>query len=103
MGIAHRISNYYNQGLYNSKIRQALQKLIKLKAFISVIPQLMINAPEWTRILHDRILNDKLACQIYHKLLHYYNSQKNHFIYYLLQESVANHLKTESNNMLIVN
>lgn len=75
----------------------------QLEAFISVIPQLMINAPEWTRILHDRILNDKLACQVYQKLLHYHNSQKPHFLYYLLEVSIANHLKTESNNMFIFN
>jgi hypothetical protein len=75
----------------------------QLKAFINVIPQLMINAPEWTRILHDRILNDKLACQIYQKLLHDYNSQKSHFLYYLLEASIANHFKTESSNMLVIN
>ena len=65
----------------------------QLEAFIRVIPQLMINAPEWTRILHNRILNDKSACQIYQKLLHSINSQTPHFIYYLLEESVAHHLK----------
>jgi hypothetical protein len=41
----------------------------QIAAFIKVVPQLMINAPEWTRIIHDRILNDDSACQVYQKLL----------------------------------
>ncbi|MFN6539779.1 MAG: Imm30 family immunity protein [Nostoc sp. EkiNYC01] len=30
----------------------------QIAAFIQVVPQLMTDAPEWTRIIHDRILND---------------------------------------------
>lgn len=75
----------------------------QIEAFIKVIPQLMINAPEWTRILHNRILNDELACQIYQNKLHSINSKKPHFIYYLLEESVKNYLQTESNNILLAN
>ncbi|MEH2411260.1 Imm30 family immunity protein [Nostoc sp.] len=33
----------------------------QIAAFIKVVPQLMINAPEWTKIIHDRILNDDSA------------------------------------------
>ncbi|WP_442948275.1 Imm30 family immunity protein [Nostoc sp.] len=40
----------------------------QIAAFIKVVPQLMNDAPEWTRIIHDRILNDDSACQIYQKL-----------------------------------
>lgn len=69
----------------------------QMAAFISVIPQLMITAPEWTRILHNRILNDESACKIYYSLLHSLNSKKPHFLYHLLEESVINKLKTEFN------
>ncbi|MCP2728334.1 Imm30 family immunity protein [Limnofasciculus baicalensis] len=65
----------------------------QLEAFISVVPQLMITAPDWTRIIHNRILNDEPACRIYHEILHSVNLQKPHFIYHLLEESAAIHLK----------
>lgn len=74
---------------------------MQITAFIKVIPQLMIHAPEWTRILHNRILNDELACHIYQKKLHSINSEKPHFLYYLLEESIKIYLETESNNILI--
>ncbi|MEH1871586.1 Imm30 family immunity protein [Nostoc sp.] len=65
----------------------------QIAAFIKVVPQLMINAPEWTRIIHDRILNDDSACQVYQKLLHSANLNTPHFIYHLLEESIVNKLK----------
>lgn len=65
----------------------------QIAAFIKVVPQLMINAPEWTRIIHDRILNDDLACQFYQKLLHSANLNTPHFLYHLLEESIVNKLK----------
>lgn len=71
----------------------------QIEAFITIIPQLMLTAPEWTRILHDRILNDELASQVYQKLLHSINSQKSHFLYYLLEESVRNYLKNKENEL----
>jgi len=70
----------------------------QLQAFLNVIPELMTTAPEWTRILHLRILNDESACQIYQRLLHQNNTNKPHFIYYLLEESTHNYLKAESNS-----
>jgi hypothetical protein len=72
----------------------------QIEAFITIIPQLMIAAPEWTRILHDRILNDESAGQVYQKLLHSINSQKPNFLYYLLEESVRNHIKNEPSDAL---
>ncbi len=42
----------------------------QIAAFIKVVLQLMINTPEWTKIIHDRILNDDSACQVYQKVLH---------------------------------
>ncbi len=65
----------------------------QIAAFIKVAPQLMINAPEWTRIIHDRILNDDSACQVYHKLLQLANLNTPHFLYHLLEESIVNKLK----------
>lgn len=65
----------------------------QIAAFIKVVPQLMINAPEWTKIIHDRILNDDSACQVYQKLLHSANLNTPHFIYHLLEETIVNKLK----------
>ena len=65
----------------------------QIAVFIKVVPQLMINAPEWTRIIHDRILNDSSACQVYQKLLHSANLNTPQFLYYLLEESIVNKLK----------
>ncbi|MCW5315143.1 hypothetical protein GTQ43_15405 [Nostoc sp. KVJ3] len=67
----------------------------QIAAFIKVVPQLMIDAPEWTRIIHDRILNDDSACQVYQKLLHSANVSTPHFLYHLLEESIVNKLKTK--------
>jgi hypothetical protein len=64
----------------------------QISAFIDVIPQLMINAHEWARIIHNRILNDESACQVYQKKIKSANLNKPHFIYYLLQESIENKL-----------
>ncbi|MDY6802907.1 MAG: Imm30 family immunity protein [Cyanobacteriota bacterium] len=75
----------------------------QLQAFIKVIPQLALDAPEWTKILHNRILNDEFACNTYLKILRSLNSEKPHFIYYLLEESAANHLKRELISMSAAN
>ena len=69
----------------------------QIAAFIKVIPQLMINAPEWTRIIHDRILNDDSACQVYQELLQSANLNTPHFLYELLEKSIANKLKIKEN------
>ncbi|YAF97354.1 MAG: Imm30 family immunity protein [Nodularia sp. CChRGM 3473] len=68
----------------------------QITAFIKTVPQLMINAPEWTRIIHNRILNDELACQIYYKLLHSANLNTPHFLYELLEKSIINYEKQAS-------
>jgi hypothetical protein len=67
-----------------------LQK--QIPAFIEVIPQLMITAPEWTKIIHYRIMNDESACKLYHNSLELANQKTPHFLYQLLLESVKNHL-----------
>jgi len=61
----------------------------QLQAFISVIPQLIIFASDWTRILHSRILNDEVACRLYRNLLHSINTHSPHFIRQLLEESAT--------------
>lgn len=64
----------------------------QLQAFVTVVPQLMLVASEWTRILHDRILNDDDACCLYRDILHSLNSQKPSFVSQLLEESASYHL-----------
>ncbi len=70
-----------------------LQK--QIEAFIAVIPQLMITAPEWTKIIHYRIINDELACKTYQKKLELANEKTPHFLYQLLNESVKNHINSK--------
>jgi len=41
----------------------------QLQAFIDIVPKLMISAPEWTKTIHDRILNDESACIMYQDML----------------------------------
>ncbi|NEO52087.1 MAG: hypothetical protein F6K54_02705 [Okeania sp. SIO3B5] len=75
-----------------------LQK--QIPAFIEVIPQLMITAPEWTKIIHYRIINDESACKIYQNSLELGNQKTPHFLYQLLLESVKNHINSSSEVML---
>ncbi|MEH2237529.1 Imm30 family immunity protein [Nostoc sp.] len=74
----------------------------QIGAFIKVVPQLMINAPEWTKIIHDRILNDDSACQVYQKILHSANLNTPHFLYHLLGESIVNKLKIKESLSSII-
>lgn len=64
----------------------------QIQAFVTVVPQLMLVASEWTRILHSRILNDDDACRLYRDILHSLNSQKPNFVRQLLEESASYHL-----------
>ncbi|MFB2934180.1 Imm30 family immunity protein [Aerosakkonemataceae cyanobacterium BLCC-F154] len=41
----------------------------QLQAFLDVVPQLILDAPEWTKIIHYRILNDESATTIYKDML----------------------------------
>ena len=67
----------------------------QIEAFIASIPQLMITAPEWTKIIHYRIINDELACKIYQESLALANEKTPHFLYQLLNESVNNHINSK--------
>ena len=73
----------------------------QIAAFIKVVPQLMITAPEWTRIIHNRILNDEVACHAYQELLHSANLETPHFLYHLLEESIVNKLKIKDSFLSI--
>ncbi|MFM9266772.1 Imm30 family immunity protein [Tychonema sp. BBK16] len=64
----------------------------QLQAFVTVVPQLMLVASEWTRILHTRILNDEDACRLYRDILHSLNPQEPNFVRQLLEESASYHL-----------
>ncbi|MDY7013280.1 MAG: Imm30 family immunity protein [Cyanobacteriota bacterium] len=61
----------------------------QVRAFITVVPQLISVAPDWTRILHTRILNDETACRFYREKLHSTNASSPHFIRQLLEESAT--------------
>lgn len=41
----------------------------QLKAFVTVLPQLIDSAPEWSKILHQRIINDESAYTLYQTIL----------------------------------
>ena len=69
----------------------------QIEAFISVVPQLMITASNWTSIIHQRILNDQEACQLYQQTLHSVNLHKPHFLYHLLEQSATMHLQSTTN------
>ncbi|MEG4348717.1 Imm30 family immunity protein [Microcoleus sp. LAD1_D3] len=47
----------------------------QLQAFIKAVPQLIVSAPEWTKIIHDRILNDESARACYQDILSAVDSQ----------------------------
>ncbi|WP_293354357.1 MULTISPECIES: Imm30 family immunity protein [unclassified Microcoleus] len=64
----------------------------QIQAFVTVVPQLMLVASEWTRILHSHILNDGDACRLYRDTLHSLNSQEPNFVRQLLEESASYHL-----------
>ncbi|WP_293334946.1 Imm30 family immunity protein [Microcoleus sp. CAWBG58] len=64
----------------------------QIQAFVTVVPQLMLVASEWTRILHSRILNDGDACRLYRDTLHSLNSQEPNFVRQLLEESASYNL-----------
>ncbi len=75
-----------------------LQK--QIPAFIEVIPQLMITAPEWTKIIHYRMINDESAVKIYQNSLELANQKTPHFLYQLLLESVKNYINSSSEVIL---
>jgi hypothetical protein len=51
----------------------------QLEAFVSVAPQIIIAAPEWTKILHNRLLNAHSACRLDQEILHSVNSRNPNF------------------------
>ncbi|MEC4807399.1 MAG: Imm30 family immunity protein [Jaaginema sp. PMC 1079.18] len=61
----------------------------QLQAFVTVVPQLIVIAPDWTKILHTRILNDEEACSLYREKLRSANASSPHFIRHLLEESAS--------------
>jgi Immunity protein 30 len=60
----------------------------QIQAFVTVVPQLMLVASEWMRILHTRILNDEDACRLYRDILHSLNTQEPNFVRQLLDARV---------------
>jgi hypothetical protein len=64
----------------------------QLKSFVTVVPELIFAASEWTRIIHNRIVNEESACHLYRDILHLFNAQQPHFVRELLEESATYHL-----------
>ncbi|MGB7444553.1 MAG: Imm30 family immunity protein [Coleofasciculaceae cyanobacterium] len=64
----------------------------QLQAFVAVVPQLIVIAPEWTRVIHDRILNDESVCKLYQEILHEVNSKSQNFFCQLLEDSAKSKL-----------
>ncbi|MBW4625524.1 MAG: hypothetical protein KME49_08470 [Brasilonema octagenarum HA4186-MV1] len=62
----------------------------QLEALIDVVPQLIVRAPQWTQILHYRILNDNSARTLYKKLLRTANFRNRDLICQLLREIATN-------------
>lgn len=60
----------------------------QLQAFIDVVPKLIVSAPEWTKIIHYRILNDNLICDLYIHMLNSVDSPSRNIIYELLEEII---------------
>jgi len=58
----------------------------QLQAFMDVVPNLIISAPEWTRIIHSRILNDESACITYPDMLSSVDSSRRNVFNKLLAE-----------------
>ncbi|NEP12517.1 MAG: hypothetical protein F6K14_20375 [Symploca sp. SIO2C1] len=69
----------------------------QLQAFLTVVPQLIATTPDWTRILHTRILNDEAACRLYREKLHSMNASSPHFIRQLLEENATYRLNKYTN------
>lgn len=61
----------------------------QLQAFIDVAPKLIVRAPDWTKTLHYRILNDDPSRALYKELLHSSNSESREVVYQLLKEIAA--------------
>ena len=73
----------------------------QIQAFIAVVPQLMIVAPEWTKIIHYRIINDEFACKVYQESLKLANQNTPHFLYQLLEENVKNNKNSQQQLVVI--
>lgn len=58
----------------------------QFQAFLDVVPQLIVTAPEWTKIIHYRILNDELTCALYKDMLNSVDSHTRNVVTELLEE-----------------
>jgi hypothetical protein len=73
----------------------------QIQAFVAVVPQLILIGSEWTKILHNRILNDDYACHLYRDILHSLNSKQPNFVRQLLEESASYHLNKRERKLEI--
>lgn len=62
----------------------------QLRAFIQVVPRLVVRAAEWTHILYSRILNDAVACAAYEEILQSVDAEQRSIVCQLLTQIAAN-------------
>lgn len=62
----------------------------QLRAFIQVVPRLVVRAAEWTHILHSRILNDAVACVAIEEILQSVDGEQRSIVCQILKEIAAN-------------
>lgn len=58
----------------------------QIGVFMKILPKLFAIAPNWTEILHTRIVNDKTACQFYRQQLRVMNECQPHLLRQWLEE-----------------
>ncbi len=58
----------------------------QVRAFIQVVPKLVVHAAEWTSILYSRILKDVVACAAYEEILQSVDSKERKIVCQLLTE-----------------
>jgi Immunity protein 30 len=60
----------------------------QFQAFVNVIPQLIVSAPEWTKIIHSRIYNDEPSRIVYEDILKSADSHTQKIVSKILKEVV---------------
>ena len=63
----------------------------QLQALLNVIPQLVISAPEWTEIIHYRILNHEPTRFLYQDMLKFSDSNTQQIVSKILSDIAQKH------------
>ena len=60
----------------------------QLQALLNIVPKLIVSAPEWTKIIHERIFNDEPTYALYKLMLNSVKSDTQNVVLKLIQELV---------------